>query len=171
MASHIVCEAVRKGLEAQIAALAAGYGNEVDRLQTKIGALTNDEAAATNKDLKLQLRTLKVQHTTEMAQAKVKLDEDMAKFKASEEEGSRVSTEKLVLEHAAELEDVRKEQQAKHQQDLEDHQHEAATLQAQIVSLQHAQEDTKCDEVWYNRKDRPIGRNQCRKLHAKLEWE
>lgn len=135
MASHVACEAVRKGLETQIAELTSGYDNEINRLQVQITALSGDSAAAV-EDLHGQITSLTEQHATEIAQLKARQTEDLAKLRADHADHNYAVAESWALDNDTELEKVRKGEQAKYQ-------HVAAKLEAQAISLQHALEDTQ----------------------------
>lgn len=110
MASHIACEATRKGLETQVATLTTGYDNEINRLQAKITALAGDKTAI-NEALREQHEAQMEQQTAEIVRLKAVQSEKTAKLMAEKEQA---------------------------QQDLQQHQHAAAKLQAQVESLQQA---------------------------------
>ncbi|KAK5720877.1 hypothetical protein LTR15_006839 [Elasticomyces elasticus] len=114
MASHVACEISRQGLEAQIAALHRGYGDEITRLQTLLNAppdehkqrLVQLESQLTAQtaihgeeigrlrgqidnimnEAALRVNDLTAQHNTQIAQLKTQQLEQIAKLKADQEQ-------------------------------------------------------------------------------------
>jgi hypothetical protein len=88
MASHITCDAQRKGLEAQIASLTEGYGQEILRLQREATSLLNH-----HKQEVLGLQG-KITEATGGKNADIQaIKDDMAEQHALETEAIRVQGE------------------------------------------------------------------------------
>ncbi|KAK5740390.1 hypothetical protein LTR17_004653 [Elasticomyces elasticus] len=73
MASHIACEISRQGLEAQIAALHRGYGDEITRLQALLNA-PPDEHKQQLAHLESQLTAQKAIHGEEIGRLQTQID-------------------------------------------------------------------------------------------------
>ena len=89
------------------------------------------------------MATLVEQHKQEIVHVKSQQMEDTVKLRAEMEQAHHTSTEKMLLDHGAELSALRMEEQAKSMEQLQVKDHGNAKVQAQNVSLQHALDEAK----------------------------
>ncbi|KAK4954403.1 hypothetical protein LTR10_007834 [Elasticomyces elasticus] len=163
MASHVACEISRQGLEAQIAALHRGYGDEITRLQTllnappdehkqrlvqlesqltaqtaihgeEIGRLRGQIDNITN-EAALRVNDLTAQHNTQTAQLKTQQLEQIARLKAEQEQNQNKYMQLAKVESDSEALEL------KHQaQQLQEHN---TLLTARLNEEKTAHESTK----------------------------